>query len=220
MRSIHRKTRAAVTQTADRIDADSALSASCDPAAVLSAWFERAKAEDSPAHATAMTLGTCTPQGCPSSRIVTCKALVDEPISLLFYTQYATRKAAELAENPFASALFYWPSSGRQVRIEGRVNRLDDAQNRAFSSRLSFYERQGLNLIRLGRGVTDLHRGSSTTDDDRKMGDARAHSAGWGGYLVVANSIELWVSRGGRSHTSGRWIRDREAGWTLEKFSP
>lgn len=220
MRSSRIKARNPPREAAGLAHAQPELSPSCDPAAVLRAWYERAKSETDPTQATAMTLGTCTPQGRPSSRIVTCKAIVDEPISLLFYTKYATRKAKELSENPFASALFYWPNRGRQARIEGRVKRLDDAENRAYANTLSFHERHGLSLIRLGRGITELCRSPQAATDPEPKDATPSQSVGWGGYLLIADAIELWVSRGGRSHTSGRWIRDDTAGWKQEHFSP
>ena len=76
---------------------------------------------------TAMTLATVGPDGRPSSRVVLLKTA--DPQGLVWFTNYNSRKARELAENPFAALLFYWPVLDRTVRVEGRVERTGESES-------------------------------------------------------------------------------------------
>jgi len=198
---------------------DSSLTSSSDPERVFRSWYTLAKAQCYPKQASSMALSTSSLQGRPSSRIVLCKAVVPDPLSLLFYTNYSTRKAVEISKNPFSSALFYWASLQRQVRIEGRTSRLNESENRDVSSALPFHERHGLHLIRVVRETTKYFDKSPTSIHTESADSPPSTSAGWGGFLLAADTIELWASKGGKSHTSGRWKRSRSNHWELDKFT-
>jgi pyridoxine/pyridoxamine 5'-phosphate oxidase len=97
-----------------------------DPLLLLEQWLQEAIAADVP-EPTAMVLATATPDGCPSARVMLLKGL--EEGALVFYTNYESRKAAELAANPRAAAVLFWAPLERQVRVEGSVERLSAEQS-------------------------------------------------------------------------------------------
>jgi pyridoxamine 5'-phosphate oxidase len=100
-----------------------------DPVEQFRRWFEEALAADLH-EPNAMILATATPEGKPSARVVLLKGFDERGFA--FYTNYEGRKARELEENPQAALLFYWGELERQVRIEGRVSRLSDAESDAY----------------------------------------------------------------------------------------
>src|SRR6516164_8548165 len=100
-----------------------------DPFRQFRRWFEEARAVVLP-EPNAMTLATATPDGRPSARVVLLKAIDDR--GFVFYTNYEGRKGWELAANPRAALLFYWPELHRQVRVEGPVERASEAESDAY----------------------------------------------------------------------------------------
>src|SRR4029078_9657918 len=100
-----------------------------DPVVQFPAWFAQALAAD-PRDANAMTLATADREGRPSARIVLLKG-VDER-GFVFFTNYESRKGRDLAENPEAALVFFWPLLDRQVRVEGRVERTSREESAAY----------------------------------------------------------------------------------------
>src|SRR5215210_5019547 len=101
-----------------------------DPLTLFQSWLEHARAAMG-YDADAMAVATATPDGAPSARMVLLKG-VDER-GLVFFTNYSSRKGAELAQNARAALLFHWPALGRQVRVEGAVSRVDPAESEAYA---------------------------------------------------------------------------------------
>jgi pyridoxamine 5'-phosphate oxidase len=185
------------------------------PAALLLDWFESARrTERRTGHAT-MTLATCV-DGQPSARIVVCKQVELDPLALIFFTSYRTRKARELDANPRAAAVFHWPTIRRQARIEGRAIRLTDSENDAGFRAFDLANRIGIGAAaQAGSGT--LARIAAA------LGSAAMHRAapmpeGWGGFRLTAHAVELWESQGGIAHARVRWTRSssESAGWRIE----
>src|SRR5262245_18193359 len=104
-----------------------------DPVALFRSWYRDAQ-KQAPSDPDIMALATCTVRGKPSVRLVLFRGLREGGFS--FFTDYASRKGQELSENPFAALVFYWSHLGKQVRIEGRVERLSPSESdRYFESR-------------------------------------------------------------------------------------
>src|SRR5947209_7224536 len=106
-------------------EAQAVILSAADPFDVFRKWMEEARARE-PLDATAMTLATSTPDGAPSARMVLLKGA--DARGFVFYSNAESRKGGELAANPRAALVFYWPTLGRQVRIEGRVEAVADAE--------------------------------------------------------------------------------------------
>jgi pyridoxamine 5'-phosphate oxidase len=169
----------------------------------------------------AAALATATPDGRPSARMVLVKKVSEE--GFVFYTNYASRKGAELDGNPRAAILFYWPWPPRQVRIEGIVSRLSTEESDA-------YWRSRPRGSQLAAAASEQ---SAPIDDRAKLLDrvARLKSergerdvprpAGWGGYRVVPESIEFWEGRPDRLHERIRYFRAaRGDPWRTEILQP
>jgi pyridoxamine 5'-phosphate oxidase len=166
-----------------------------------------------------MTLATASADGAPSARMVLLKAADED--GFVFYSGYDSRKGSELAANPRAALVFYWQSLGRQVRVEGPVERASAEESDAyFASRPR--------ASRLAAWASEQSRPlASRADLDRRYAELEAEYEGrevprperWGGYRLRPEAIEFWQHRDNRLHERIRYTRARE-GWTAELLSP
>ena len=189
-----------------------------DAIAQFEEWFEQARAAGLP-EPNAMTLATATAAGEPSARMVLLKGLDDR--GFVFYTNYESQKGRELAENPRAALVFYWPELERQVRVSGAVSRVSrEASEAYFRSRP-----EGHRLGAWASKQSAVVEGRATLETS--LEEARARFAGsevplpenWGGYRLEAEMIEFWQGRQDRLHDR---IRYRASGgvWLRERLSP
>ena len=189
-----------------------------DPLLQFRRWFEEAGPAGVRAPE-AMALATATSTGAPSVRMVLLKGADERGFS--FYTGYVSRKAGELDANPRAALLFYWDPLGRQVRIEGTVERLAEEESDAYfgtrprgAQLAATVSHQSLvleNREKLDRRVAELDREHAGRDVPRPE-----H---WGGYRLVPDTYEFWQHRDDRLHDRLRYRRD-DGGWTIERLSP
>ncbi len=189
--------------------------AAADPMAMFRRWLEEVIA--SPMHEpNAMVVSTIAGEQ-PSSRLVLLKGL-DE--GFVFYTNYESRKADELAANPQCALLFPWHPVGRQVRVEGTASRLSSEESAAY-----FATRP--RDSQLGAWASPQ---SAVVSDRDELDDRLAAVAAefpdqvplpgfWGGYRVVPELVEFWQGRFGRLHDRLRYRRDAGA-WRLERLAP
>ena len=187
-----------------------------DPLRQFSRWFGEAAASGV-ATPEAMALATATADGRPSVRMLLLKGFDDRGFS--FYTGYESRKGRELAENPRAALVFHWP--GRQVRIEGMVERLPSEESDAYfasrprASRLSALASRQSEVVgdryELEARVTEFATIYSESDPPRPKR--------WGGYRLSPETYELWQHRDDRLHDRLRYRR-QGARWIVERLSP
>jgi pyridoxamine 5'-phosphate oxidase len=189
-----------------------------DPIAQFRDWFESAR-EAGVRFPETMTLATVSADGAPSARMVLLKG-VDED-GFVFFTGYESRKGGELAENPRAALVFYWQPLGRQVRVEGTVERVAAAESdEYFASRprgsqlaawASEQSRPLASREALEQRYAELeaeHEGRDVPRPDR-----------WGGYRLRPEAIEFWQHRDNRLHERVRHTRARES-WVSDLLSP
>jgi len=191
-----------------------------NPIGQFSEWFKQAQLIDSK-EPNAMILATATADGRPSARIVLLKEVSDS--GFVFYTNYASRKGKELETNPFCALTFYWAELERQVRVEGRAERISRPQSEAYfrsrprGSKLgALASRQGQTLPSrkpLEQKLAELDRQYTGTDDIPMPED-------WGGYCVVPDTIEFWQGRPNRLHDRIRYRRNGGSNWIIERLSP
>jgi pyridoxamine 5'-phosphate oxidase len=190
-----------------------------DPMAQFRVWFQEA-VDAQAADANAMSLATASSSGEPSVRTVLLKD-VDER-GFVFFTHYLSPKGRDLAENPRASLLFYWPELERQVRISGSVTRVTRAVSEAyFASRP--IESQWAAWATTQSAAID----SRQTLDERfnAVQQRFAHQSvpcppDWGGYRVAAERIEFWQGRPGRLHDRMLYVRQPTGAWTRTRLAP
>lgn len=191
-----------------------------DPLAVLESWL--AEAREAGLHEPeAAALATATAEGVPSVRMVLVRG-IDEN-GLRFYTNYESRKAGELALNPVAALVLYWPQPlERQVRVEGPVERLDEASSLAYFASRPRGSRIGAWASPQSRPVADRDA------LDRLYREAEERFAGddeiplppdWGGYRLVPVAVELWRSRPNRFHDRARYTR-ADLVWSRVRLAP
>jgi pyridoxamine 5'-phosphate oxidase len=166
-----------------------------------------------------MTLATADAEGAPSARMVLLKGAGED--GFVFYTGYGSRKSEELEQNPSAALVFYWRPLGRQVRVEGSVERVSEAESAEYfatrprgSQLAAWASRQSRPLgsrEELERRYAELER----EYEDRDV-PLPPH---WGGYRLDPEAIEFWEHRENRLHDRIRYTRARE-GWKVERLSP
>jgi len=169
---------------------------------------------------TAMTLATADKEGRPSARVVLLKG-VDER-GFIFYTNYESRKAQELADNPQAALVFYWSDQERQVSIAGEVSKLPPAESDAYWKSRP----RGSNLGALASKQSAVVRDRAALEERWKQmeaqypGDDIPRPALWGGYLLRPMRIEFWQGRANRLHDRFRYTRQADKTWLIERLSP
>lgn len=193
--------------------------APAEPFSLFHRWFEEAcKSEQPPAESNVMTLATVDPQGRPHCRILLLKALDERGFT--FFTNYESAKGEQLKSCPWAAMTFFWASLERQVRIEGRVERVtreeSDAyfQVRPLGSRLGAWASPQSRVLR-DRDELEALLASAELRFLDKAPHCPEH---WGGYRLLPERIEFWQGRPSRLHDrlnyrleSGNWLRERLA---------
>ncbi len=197
-----------------------------DPFAQLRAWLDQAIAAAgsdgaSRGDATAMTLATADHEGQPSARVVLLKGL--DARGLVFYTHYDSRKGRELAVNPRAAAVFFWPFLDRQARVEGTVERTSRAESAAYFASRPLGSRLGAwasHQDRVLAGREELERALEEVRERFAGGDVPLPEE-WGGFRLLPAAFEFWQGRESRLHDRFRYLPARpSAGWTIERLSP
>jgi len=167
----------------------------------------------------AMTLATVDERGRPAARIVLLKEL--DARGFTFYTNYDSRKGRDLAAHAFAALVLFWEPLHRQVRIEGAIERVSEAESDAY-----FATRPRGSQIGAIASPQSSPIGSRDELEARvaevelSVGETTpTRPANWGGYRVVPDMIELWQGQTSRLHDRVRYVRDA-AGWTRDRLAP
>jgi len=188
-----------------------------DPVEVLEAWLAEATEKAVQPNPNAMTLATVDAEGRPDARIVLCKDVDIQTGTVTFYTNRASRKGEELGANPRAALVFFWDLLDRQVRVEGPVTLVSDAESDAYFRTRHWQSRLGACASDQSKPIESrealLEKVMATAIELgvnlQSPGDPNIpRPAHWGGYRVWAERVELWVSGPGRVHDRAAWTRD------------
>ncbi|MBV8970489.1 MAG: pyridoxamine 5'-phosphate oxidase [Verrucomicrobia bacterium] len=191
-----------------------------DPFVQFRSWFEesvRVAGSDEP---NAMTLATAGKDGRPSARVVLLKGY--GPNGFVFFTNYESRKAQQLAGNPFAALSFYWPWLERQIQIEGTVDRVTREESEKYFNRRPKGSRLGAIASRQSEVIP------SRELLERRLAELAATYVEsepptpetWGGYRLAPDRFEFWQGRENRLHDRFCYVRTSENVWRIDRLSP
>jgi pyridoxamine 5'-phosphate oxidase len=166
-----------------------------------------------------MALATATRDGRPSVRTVLLKGV--DSGGFVFYTNYHSRKAREMEQTGRASLLFLWRSVNRQVRIEGRVDKVSEAESDAYFATRPVESRWSVYASRQSEKVESREALESRYDVARNLyGDAVPRPRWWGGYRVVPDEFEFWQGRASRLHDRLQYRKAADGSWMRERLAP
>ena len=200
-------------------DGISVRSVKKDPIEQFSIWFEDAVKSDQ-TDANAMTLATATASGKPSLRVVLIKGFDHK--GFRFYTNYESRKGRELSENPEAALCFFWPALERQVRIEGKVEKMsrEDSEvyfkSRPRESQIGAWASRQSSKIKGRDQLKKQYQEMKETFEGKEIPLPEF----WGGFLLRPQTIEFWQGRTGRLHDRILYTRIDEDNWKIDRLSP
>ncbi len=187
-----------------------------NPYDLFRSWYDEALADERIEMADAIALATCNSLGVLSNRMVLMKSYDEQGV--VFATNYASRKGQDLKQNPQAALLWWWPVLGRQVRMEGAVDRVSESESdqlfndRPLASRVAACLSKQSSVIKDREQLLQEHRkllqkGAPTRPND------------WGGFRLRPFAIEFWLSRPSRMHD--RWhYRQTGQQWQITRLSP
>jgi pyridoxamine 5'-phosphate oxidase len=189
-----------------------------DPIVLFQGWFAEARARES-SDASAVAVATADASGAPSVRMVLLKDA--DGRGFVFYTNVESRKGKELAANPRAALAFNWPASQRQVRVEGRVEKVSDAEADAYFATRARGSQIGAwasDQSRRLEGRFALER--AVVSFTAKFGIGKIpRPPHWTGYRVVPEAIEFWEQKNFRLHDRIVYKRTKD-GWAMERLYP
>jgi pyridoxamine 5'-phosphate oxidase len=194
-----------------------------NPLRTTAEWLAQARLDAAQPNPNAMVLATVNGLGQPSARVVLCKDIAVDAGYIAFYTNYLSRKGQELAQNPRAAVVFHWDQRHRQVRAEGRVERLSAAENDAYfasrpwQSRLGAWASQQSEPIESRAALVQAiaatarrfgipYEGPGCAEPDAVTAEI-ARPSNWGGFRLNVDAMELWVEGEFRTHDRARWTR-------------
>ena len=192
--------------------------AGTDPFALFDRWFRDAR-QAGLYLPESIAVATSTADGKPSVRQLLLKAFDDR--GFVFYTNYDSRKGAEIEENPFAALAVHWPILQRQVRINGTVEKTSAEESRAYfdsrprGSRIGAWASDQSSVV---GSRNELERKFKETQERFPSGDVPLPPF-WGGYRLIPETIEFWQGRVNRMHDRLRFTRASD-GWTIDRLCP
>jgi pyridoxamine 5'-phosphate oxidase len=215
-----------------------------EPLAIVSQWLAQASAARCQPNANSMVLATSSTDGRPSARVVLCKDIVPQPGYVVFYTNYLSSKGRQLKDNPRAAAVMHWDALHRQVRIEGPVTPVPEADSDRYFASRPWQSRIGTwaseqsepiasrallleSVMKTARRFGAPTPGAPGADDSLKVTIPRPPH--WGGYRLWADTVELWVEGKARIHDRALWTRSatmapagsvRTGVWSASRLQP
>ena len=190
-----------------------------NPFPLFEEWLAKAEQQELP-HANAMTLTTANSEGIPSARIVLLRGL--DQRGFVFYTNYLSDKGKQIEENPHAALVFFWPTLNRQVRIEGRVEKVSAQESDNYFSSRPRGHQLSAHASKQSQVIPDrafLERQQTIVEETYKDMEVPRPDH-WGGYRVIPDMIEFWQEGEHRLHDRLRYKQTEIDKWIIERLSP
>ena len=190
-----------------------------DPVRQFEKWFEEALHAELP-EPNAMTLATCNVDFKPSARIVLLKEIQDG--NFIFFTNYKSRKGKELLWNPYAALLFFWNELHRQVRIEGRVQKISETDSDDYFNSRPEGSKLGAMISPQSEVIENREFLEDKLEKLKKdlSGKQAIRPEHWGGYRVIPQTIEFWQGRSNRLHDRILFTLVNQDEWKMERLAP
>ncbi|MFZ3202576.1 MAG: pyridoxamine 5'-phosphate oxidase [Pseudomonas sp.] len=201
-------------------DGLSEAQAPAEPFSLFKQWFaEAVKTEQPPVEPNTMTLATVDAEGRPHCRVLLLKGLDERGFT--FFSNYDSAKGEQLAARPYAAMTFFWPSLERQVRIEGRVERVTAAESDAYFQVRPLGSRLGAWASPQSRVIKDRAELESLLAqvEERFLDQAPHCPPHWGGYRLLAERVEFWQGRTSRLHDRLDYRLHNDV-WSRERLAP
>lgn len=215
--SLLSKLRCAFTLGQGVLIENKALTTTNDPIHFFNSWLKEAE-NTGVVLPESMSVSTCS-DGRPSSRMVLLKE-VDQQ-GFVFFTNYGSRKATELEENPFAALLFHWNILQRQVRIEGKIERISHAESEAYfhsrgrGSQIGAWASKQSQILDERQTLVD----SVKYYEEKFAGQTIPLPDFWGGYRVIPEKIEFWQGKADRLHDRFTYTKSGQE-WVINRLNP
>ncbi len=190
-----------------------------DPFKEFEKWFALS-VEREPFEANAMTLATADEKGRPSARVVLLKEL--DGSGFVFFTNYESKKGHDLQVNPQAALVFFWAAQHRQVRVEGRIEKLSDRESDSYFATRPRGAQLGAWASHQSRSIPsrDDFQGLLSAVEERFPGEETVtRPPHWGGYRLIPDQIEFWQGQPSRLHDRIQYLRTDTA-WTRRRLMP
>lgn len=190
------------------------------PVPLFCEWFDKAILHPDIAEPTAMTLATATTDGVPSARIVLLKEVSEAGFT--FFTNYQGRKSVELAANPNAALCFYWMPLNLQIRVEGRVEKVSDAESDAYFASRDRGRQIGAWASLQSQPLASREALEQRVNaiEQRYAGQDVPRPPHWGGWRLVPEHIEFWHQGDYRLHERFVFTRQADGGWNKTYLYP
>ena len=190
-----------------------------NPFALFAQWYLDAEGLALP-EPSAMTLATASAAGVPAARMVLMRGFDER--GFVFYSNYQSKKAAELAENTQAALVFYWAPLMRQIRVEGVVEKISATESDAYFRARPFGHKLGALVSPQSQRIADrqfLEDRLQALLEEFDETDEVPRPPHWGGYRVIPSTIEFWQGRANRLHDRLRYCRTGDS-WRIERLAP
>jgi pyridoxamine 5'-phosphate oxidase len=193
---------------------------SSDPFEQFKLWFAESIQTAGDREPNAMTLATASRTGVPSARVVLLKSFDERGV--MFFTNYESRKAQQLAENPHAALNFHWPWLERQIQIEGIVQKVGREESEAYFNKRPLGSRLGA-IVSKQSSVIDSRQKLEERLLELKAQNQETNPLmpkSWGGYLLVPERFEFWQGRENRLHDRFLYTAGVDARWQIDRLAP
>lgn len=189
-----------------------------DPFTQFGTWFEQAMKAEVP-ELNAMSLSTVNAEGRPSSRIVLIKDF--DQRGFTWFTNYDSKKGHDLADNPQAALLFFWSALERQVRIEGRIEKISAEENDTyFHSRPLGSRQSALASAQSQEIASRAELEQKLSEVVEQFGEQPPRPEHWGGYRLIPDMLEFWQGRSSRLHDRIVYRKQEDGSWKTVRLQP